>query len=365
MFGEQIIEDQEPELSASFYAERNPADQAIPHPFQPFLLEEFWISSPLELPADRVEPIMTSFLNQAAQTRASTKEYGLNKPTPFSGDRMKVKAFLQECLIYIDINKDIYTTDKLKIGFILSYMNEKEARDWCELYLENLEDPVTGRLIYLTFGAFLTEVHKAFRSADRVQDAMCKLENLRQGKKTAEQVVTEFKQLIGQAGLTTRSASDNIHLIGLFRKALNHPLTHKIMFGEMIPRTIEDWFEKAIQFDTNYREAMAIFGPNKKADKSMNRSWYRPAEKKDPNAMDVDALTFKERQMLIKQGKCFKCRKTGHWAADCSEEEDRKGKKEETPKADPVRNAFATIRALTKDEREAFAKMMLEDKEDF
>ena len=41
LFGERIIEDQEPELSASFYMEQNPADQAPPHPFQPFSLEEF------------------------------------------------------------------------------------------------------------------------------------------------------------------------------------------------------------------------------------------------------------------------------------------------------------------------------------
>ena len=41
LFGERIIEDQEPELSASFYAERNPAEQAPPHSFQPFSLEEF------------------------------------------------------------------------------------------------------------------------------------------------------------------------------------------------------------------------------------------------------------------------------------------------------------------------------------
>ena len=122
-----------------------------------------------------------------------------------------------------------------------------------------------------------------------------------------EQVVTEFKQLIGQAGLTTRSMSNNIHLIGLFRKALNYSLAHKIMFGEVIPRTIDDWFEKAIQFNTNWREVTAIFGSNKKNDnKMMNRSWYKPAEKKDPNAMDVDALTFKEGQTLMKQGKCFK-----------------------------------------------------------
>ena len=82
--------------------------------------------------------------------------------------------------------------------------------------------------------------------------------------------------------------------------------------------------------------------------------------------MDVNTLTFEERQMLMKQGKCFKCRKMGHRAADCPGEEDKKGKKKEEPqKVNLVRNAFATIRALTKDEREAFMKMMLEGKEDF
>ena len=75
------------------------------------------------------------------------------------------------------MNEEVYTTDKLKIGFVLSYMNEKEAKDWRELYLKDIEDPATGKLVYPTFGAFLAEVHKAFRSADRVQDALCKLEN--------------------------------------------------------------------------------------------------------------------------------------------------------------------------------------------
>ena len=308
-----------------------------------------------------------SYMSFAPQNSAHAKEYGLNKPTPFGGDQTKVKVFLQECLVYIDMNEDVYITDKLKIGFILFYMNEKEAKDWRELYLEDIKDPAIGKLVYPTFDAFLTEVHKAFQSADQVQDAIYKLEILKQGKKMAEQVVTEFKQLIGQAGLTTRSTSDNIHLIGLFRKPLNYSLTHKIMFGEVIPRTIDDWFEKAIQFDTNWGEATAIFGQNKKNyNRTMNRSWYKPAEKKDPNAMDIDALTFEERQTLMKQGKCFKCRKEGYKATDCRDETDRKEKKkEELLKVDLVKDAFATIRALTKDEREAFEKMMLEGKEDF
>ena len=106
LFGGRIIEDQEPELSASFYMEQNPADQAAPQPFQPFSLEGYRTPSPLELPANPVEP-MTSHMNPVPQTGASTEEYGLNKPTPFSSDRTKVKAFLQECLVYIDINEDI------------------------------------------------------------------------------------------------------------------------------------------------------------------------------------------------------------------------------------------------------------------
>ena len=232
LFGEQIIKDQEPKLSASFYVEQNLAEQAPPLPFQPFSLEEFQPPSPLELPVDPVGPVtMTSYMNLAPQNSAHTKEYGLNKPTPFSGDWMKVKAFLQECLVYIDMNEEIYMTDKLKIGFVLSYMNEKEAKDWQELYLKDLKDPATGKLVYPTFGTFLAEVCKALQSPDWVQDAICKLENLKQGKKMVEQIVTKFKQLIRQAGLMTRSMSNNIHLIELFRKALNYSLAHKIMFG--------------------------------------------------------------------------------------------------------------------------------------
>ena len=180
---------------------------------------------------------------------------------------------------------------------------------------------------------------------------MYKLENLKQGKKLVEQVVMEFKQLVGQAGLTTRSMSDNIHLIGLFREALNYAHAHKIMFGQVISRTIDNWYEKAIQFDTNWRGATAIFGSNsnkKNRNKTMNRTWYRPAGKKDPNTMDVDALTFKERHVLIEQGKCFKCRKTGQRATDCQIK--KTGKKEEgRPKESrPSKECFCHNQSIDK-----------------
>jgi hypothetical protein len=63
-----------------------------------------------------------------AQTQVEKpKEYSMNKPTPFTSDRTKIRQFLQDCLGYLDMNQKIYNTDRLRIGFILSYMNDGEA----------------------------------------------------------------------------------------------------------------------------------------------------------------------------------------------------------------------------------------------
>ena len=50
----------------------------------------------------------------------SFKELGLDKPSPFTGDWMKVETFIQECRVYLQINKHIYTTYDAKVVFFLS-----------------------------------------------------------------------------------------------------------------------------------------------------------------------------------------------------------------------------------------------------
>jgi Zinc knuckle len=78
-----------------------------------------------------------------------------------------------------------------------------------------------------------------------------------------------------------------------------------------------------------------------------NRSahWWRMNKRKDPNAMDVDALTKEERGMLLRQRKCFCCRKTGHMAKDCPPEQ---GESSKQKKVDPARFAYTMIKALTR-----------------
>jgi Zinc knuckle len=292
----------------------------------------------------------------------------MNKLTPFTGDQTKIRQFLQDCLGYLDINQSIYNTDRLKIGFILSYMSDGEAANWKEYYLDTLEDPTTGMPNFPTLITFLADIQEAFQAADQVRDVVNRLDMLRQGKKTAEELNTELLQIVGQAGMDRKTPPDHLHLIGYYRKALEPRLSCKILFSDDVPKTIDGWMEKAIQFDMNWRMGSLFFNqdmgvnPSKqKADTNKsngNAHWWRTSKRKDPNVMHVDALTMEERGMLLRQGKCFRCKKMGHMAKDCSPEQGKLSKQ----KVDPARFAYTTIKALTKKQRESFTKMVIKDK---
>jgi hypothetical protein len=106
------IEQDEPELSASFYAEQNPADQAQPHPYQSFVFGDYQSPVTFNIKPDPVGPIMMNPPVIQTQVIADkAKEYEMNKPTLFTGDRTKIRQFLQDCLGYLDMNQSIYNTD--------------------------------------------------------------------------------------------------------------------------------------------------------------------------------------------------------------------------------------------------------------
>ena len=182
-----------------------------------------------------------------------TKEIGINKPTKFDGDRRKFRNFLQECTFYITVNETVYDTDAKKIAFILSHMTDKEALLWKQQYVDRHIIQEDGTVTWPLFKDFTTKLKEDFRYEDQIRNATNQLETIRQGKRTAEELVTEFKLLVGQARLTDETTSDNNHLIRLFQKALNPVLTMRILTTtEKVPTTIQDWYRKAIEFDGNY-----------------------------------------------------------------------------------------------------------------
>jgi hypothetical protein len=119
-----------------------------------------------------------------------------------------------------------------------------------------------------------------------------RLKTLRQGKKTAKGLNTEFLQIVGQAGMDRKTPSDHLHLIGYYMKTLEPRLSHKIFFSDDVPKTIDGWMEKAIQFDTNWRMGSLFFNQDIKANplkqkadtnkSNRNARWWRTNKGKTP-----------------------------------------------------------------------------------
>jgi Zinc knuckle len=77
--------------------------------------------------------------------------------------------------------------------------------------------------------------------------------------------------------------------------------------------------------------------------------------------MDIDRLMVNKQNKLMKEGRCFKCRNTGHRANKCPEDDHNKKKGKEVPKKKMNgRELHAHVRALfkemTKEDRDEFLK---------
>ena len=68
---------------------------------------------------------------------------------------------------------------------------------------------------------------------------------------------------------------------------------------------------------------------------------------KDPNAMDVDAMSIEERNELIKKGACFRCKKMGHLSKDCPTRNKTTGHTQEVQKKMTPKEMYKHIRSLT------------------
>lgn len=293
------------------------------------------------------------------QMKFPTKEITINKPTPFTGDWTKVWGFVQECLGYLQLNKHVYTADEAKVAFILSFLTDKEALKWKETYLATIWDDDEG-FKYPTFKEFLELFTLYFKPINQTQTANNQLISLKQGKRTVEEYLAEFRLLTSLAGMTSDTPSDNIHLINYFQRGLNPAIAKKIALSDSVPTTITEWSDRAVQYDTNYRLTMAMLGKTVYG-KPDNDNWRAGSSyRRDPNAMDIDVMTTDKRTSLMKQGLCFRCEEKGHLARDC-----KKAKKNAPPQKRNIQDIHAVLATLNKEEKKELLSLQEASSEDF
>src|ERR1700674_5150126 len=83
----------------------------------------------------------------------SRKEYNINRPTPFIGDQNEIKNFVQECDIYLTLNKFIYDNEDSKVAFMLSFLTAGEARKWKEQFIRACT--TNGEITFPTYAVFM------------------------------------------------------------------------------------------------------------------------------------------------------------------------------------------------------------------
>lgn len=256
-------------------------------------------------------------------------------PAEFDGDRSKGRAFLNSCRLFLFLSEDVFNSDQERIYWALSFMKSGRASKWAQrLVRRERETNITS---YRTWGDFEDAVEHEFCPRNETLAAGIKLESESyfQGKRSVVDYVEEFKELAEDSGLETSATATVLK----FRRGLDPTIQDQIaMMGLQRPRDDrpEEWYKIAKMVDEN-REANAAF-----RSASRNRPWFpRQAEGKTPLPRttfvipgtkppaptppprtpqprpEQTAADSDKRKVIT--GVCRRCRKPGHYAAQCNQ----------------------------------------------
>src|SRR5271155_1930385 len=128
------------------------------------------------------------------------KEIKLNYPKAFSGKRESLKKFIQDCSLYLLVNRKTYNNVLARITFVLPLMNEGDTAVWKEQMIDKaMADAITKNteLDLGTYKDFEKSLNKTFTPYDAPGDALEKMKELRM--KIGESVddhTAKFKMLV-------------------------------------------------------------------------------------------------------------------------------------------------------------------------
>jgi hypothetical protein len=75
--------------------------------------------------------------------------------------------------------------------------------------------------------------------------------------------------------------------------------------------------------------------------------------------MDMDRLSINKQTRLMKEGRCFKCKNTRHWANKCPDDEKKKFKEEPKKKINGRElhvHVWALFKDMTEEDKDEFIK---------
>ncbi|PFH46509.1 hypothetical protein AMATHDRAFT_91597, partial [Amanita thiersii Skay4041] len=246
-------------------------------------------------------------------------------PPIYDGAMNTCEGFINSCRLYISAKPQEFPTLRIKITWILGFMQTGMAqlfRDHFLVYMntpefhtqyEESNEPDQVELLY-------RDIYKAFGDPNKQATAIQEITTLKQGSRSAEEHIQLFKQSF------MRSSYGETAGIHEFKRSLNTPLLNKCMAVPELPVTLDKWYDLTIWLDRQWRQARTNqSGSTQQQNQNQlgTRTWTQPANRpqpqqwrppvqqapRDPNAMQVD----RNRSPL----RCYNCGQTGHMARVC------------------------------------------------
>ena len=167
------------------------------------------------------------------------------KPAIFNGEVGKVGGFITSCRLFLRM-KLREATVKEQVQCVLSYMQGGSTDVWKENVIEELE---VEEIKYETAEEFLTSLKKEFGGGEEESVKAAELRKLKQGGKTMEEFVQEFKKA------ARGSRYEGRLLIEEFKRGMNGGIRRKLMEAENQLASIEQWYKRTMALDRNWRKS--------------------------------------------------------------------------------------------------------------
>jgi hypothetical protein len=278
-------------------------------------------------------------------------------PTTFNGDRAKTDQFIQEFRLYrvVNLNNATIVSPFQRVALALTFMHGPKVDDWVIQYIDlirtkvysdqsmNLPTPPTHQFNdEWLWTEFIVDFWHVYSNTAEAEGAYTKLMilSMKDGEGQLDNYIAEFKMLLWKVcwECNTQGA------VNLFKQGLKLNLHHAILHRETLPQTLNKWICTACLEAERMALVKATLSPmggsNITTQQNCLRAVQNPTKtggtrKKDPNAMEVNMIHTKtthtnclldeEWQQLLKEGRCFNCKKLGHMTCTCPDKQQTGG----------------------------------------